>query len=80
MKVKVLIVQSCLTVLQPHGLQPTRLLCLWDFPGKSTGVSCHFFHQGIFSTQGLNPHLLHWQVDSLPLSHLGSQLYHLLVV
>ena len=25
----------------PHGLQPTRLLCPWDFPGKSTGVSCH---------------------------------------
>ena len=26
---------------QPHGLQPTRFLCLWDFPGKSTGVGCH---------------------------------------
>ena len=26
---------------RPHGLQPTRLLCLWDFPGKSTGVGCH---------------------------------------
>ena len=26
---------------QPHGLQPTRLFCPWDFPGKSTGVSCH---------------------------------------
>ena len=26
--------------LQPHGLQPTRLLCPWDFPGKSTGVGC----------------------------------------
>ena len=25
----------------PHGLQPTRLLCSWDFPGKSTGVGCH---------------------------------------
>ena len=25
---------------RPHGLQPTRLLCLWDFPGKSTGVGC----------------------------------------
>ena len=24
-----------------HGLQPTRLLCTWDFPGKSTGVGCH---------------------------------------
>ena len=29
------------TLLQPHGLQATRLLCPWDFPGKSTGVGCH---------------------------------------
>ena len=28
---------------QPRGLQPTRLLCPWDFPGKSTGVGCHCF-------------------------------------
>ena len=26
---------------QSHGLQPTRFLRLWDFPGKSTGVGCH---------------------------------------
>ena len=26
---------------RPHGLQPTRLLRAWDFPGKSTGVGCH---------------------------------------
>ena len=26
---------------RPHGPQPTRLLCPWDFPGKSTGVGCH---------------------------------------
>ena len=25
----------------PHGLQHTRLLCPWDFPGKNTGVGCH---------------------------------------
>ena len=24
-----------------HELQPTRLFCPWDFPGKSTGVGCH---------------------------------------
>ena len=24
----------------PHGLQPTRILRPWDFPGKSTGVEC----------------------------------------
>ena len=34
--------------LQPHGLQPTRVLCPQDSPGKSTGVGCHFVLQGIF--------------------------------
>ena len=38
----------------PYGLQPTRLLRPWDFPGKNTGVGCHFPLQGIFPTQGLN--------------------------
>ena len=33
---------------------PTSLLCPWDFPGKNTGVGCHFLLQGIFPTQGLN--------------------------
>ena len=27
---------------------------------------------GIFPDQGLNPHLLHWQANPLPLSHQGS--------
>ena len=27
--------------LRPHGPQPTRLFCPWDFPGKSTGEGCH---------------------------------------
>ena len=27
--------------LRPHGLQPTKLLHPWDFPGKSTRVGCH---------------------------------------
>ena len=33
---------------------------------------CHFLLQGIFSTEGSNPGLLHWQADSLPLSPLRS--------
>ena len=40
------------------------------FPGKNTGVGCHFLLQGIFLTQESNPHLLcllHWQGGSLPL-------------
>ena len=61
--------------LGSRGLQPTRLLCPWDSPGKNTVVGCCFLLQGIFPTQGSNPHLqrlLHWQVDSLTLSPLGN--------
>ena len=46
----------------------------WTFPGKTTGVGCHFLLQGVFPIQGSNPwvlRLLHWQAGSLPLSHLG---------
>ena len=49
---------SCPTPSRSHGLQPTRLLCPWDSPGKYTGVGCYFLLQGIFLTQGLNPCLL----------------------
>ena len=58
----------------PHGLYPARLLCPWDFPDKNTEVGWHFFLQGIFPTQRLNPHLLHLQTESLPLSHQRSPL------
>ena len=37
--------------LRPHVLQPARLLCPWDSPGKNTGVGCHALLQGIFPTQ-----------------------------
>ena len=46
--------QLCPTV-QLHGLHPTRLLCL----GKNIRVGCQALFQGIFPTQGSNPHLLH---------------------
>ena len=55
-------------------MEPARLLRPWDFPGKDTGVGCHFLLQEVFLTSGSNPRLLHWQADSLPLSHLGSVL------
>ena len=55
--------------LRPHGLQPTRLLCPWDSPGKCTGVAYHFLLQGIFPTRGSNPCLLH-------LLHRKCILYH----
>ena len=52
---------------RPHGLQPTRLLRPWDFPGKSTGVGCHCLLQqtgiqrgklpmGVFNELGLKWH------------------------
>ena len=40
--------------LQPQR-NPTRLLCPWKFPGKYSGVGCHFLLQGIFLTQGIKP-------------------------
>ena len=68
------VAEPCPTLRLPHGLQPSRLLCPWDSPGKCTGVGCHALLQRIFLTQGSNPgllHLLHWQAGSLPLvSHL----------
>ena len=44
--------------VQPHGPLPSRLPCPWDFPSKNTGVGCHSLLQEIFSSQGLDPHLL----------------------
>ena len=51
--------------LQPHGLQPARLLCLWNPPGKNTGVGYHSLLQGIFLTEGSNLGLLHCRQRSL---------------
>ena len=64
------------SLLQPHGRQPIRLPCSWNFLGKNIGVRP-------FPPPGDLPHpriklrllcLLHWQVDSLPLYHVGSPL------
>ena len=67
MKVKVKVTQLCLTLcaLMNYSLPG-------DPPGKNTGLGSHFLLQGIFLTQRLNLHLLHWQGSSSPLSHLGS--------
>ena len=66
----------CMRVLRHLSLWTVahRLLCPWDSPGKNAGVGCHALLQAIFSTQGLNPcllHLLHRQAGSLPLVPLG---------
>ena len=67
-------------VVHPHGLQPTRLLHLWNFPWKKTGMDFHFLLQGIILTQESNPHLLLLlcqQADSLLLSPLESHCVHI---
>ena len=65
---------------------PHQLLCVCSVMSDSEtpGCSVHgifqtrilewvsFLLQGSFLTQGLNLCLLHWRVDSLPLSHWGS--------
>ena len=59
--------------LKPHGLEPAKLLCPWDFPDRNTGLGCHFVLQGIFPTRESNLiflWLLHSQADSFQLSHL----------
>ena len=50
---------------RPHGLQPTRLLRPWDFPGKSTGVGCHclLLWEG---HQFLNIHIKLWHPSLIP--------------
>ena len=67
---------SCVQLLEtPWTIAHQAPLLLRFFPGKNARLGCHFFLQGIFPTQGLNSCLLcllHWQADSLPLSHLGS--------
>ena len=66
---------SCLVVsdsLRSHGLQPAKLVCPWNSPGKNTEVVSGSLLQGIFPDQGSNPGLLHCRrILYLP-SHQGS--------
>ena len=60
---------------QPHEFQPARLLSLRDFPGKNTGLGCHFLLQGILPTQKSNLCLMISCTaadDTLPLRYWGS--------
>ena len=49
--------------LQPHGLQPTGLLCPWNSPAKSTGVDSIVEHEGSVSiqVQGFGSPVFHLQ-------------------
>ena len=62
--------QSCPTVYNPMDCSPSGSSLPGNFPGRSTGVGCHFLLQGIFLTQVSNLglpcsrqilyHLSHW--------------------
>ena len=68
---------SHVQTLPHHGLQPARLLCPWNF-SRQEYWNTRIPPPGDLSTQRLNPDLrcfLHWQTDSLPLSHLRSPTY-----
>ena len=61
--------------LPPHGLQPTKLLCPWNSPGKNTGMGCSFLLQVIFPIKRWNSGLLHCRQILNHLSRQGSPLW-----
>ena len=69
----VALIQSLLC-LRPHVQKPARLFCPWYFPGKNTGVGCHFL-LGDLPDPGIEPASPAWQADSLPVSRLGGPMY-----
>ena len=56
---------SHVQLFEPHGLRPTRLLRLWDFPGKSTGVSFHCLFQLVCSPAWSTKFLIYSVLDLL---------------
>ena len=67
-----LVIQFCLTLRDSMDCSLPGSSVHVIFPGKNTGVGCHFLLQGIFLTQGLNPGLLHCRQILYHLSHQGS--------
>ena len=65
------VTQSCPALCNPMDCSPPGSSVLGIFQARILEWVCHFLLQGIFPSQGSNPYLLHGQVDSLPLSHLG---------
>ena len=64
--------QSCPTLCDLMDCSPPGSSVHGESPGKNTGVGCHAFLQGIFSTQGFNPGLPHCKWLLYHLSHQGS--------
>ena len=67
-----LVVQSCLTLCNPMGCGPPGSSVHGSLQARILEWVAISSSRGIFPTQGSNPRLLHWQADSLLLSHLGS--------
>ena len=68
------LLQACLTLCDPMDCSLPGSSIHGIFPGKNSGVGCHFLLQRIFLIQGSNPHLsglLSWQVGSVPLAPPG---------
>ena len=51
-----------------------------EFPKQEYSSGLPFPPPGDLPYPGIKPTLLHWQADSLPLSHLGSPLYNILAI
>ena len=58
--------------LQPHGLQPARLLCPCNSPGQNAGVGSCFLLRGIFPINGLNWGFRHCRWILFQLNYQGS--------
>ena len=69
--VVMVLLRSHVRLFGPHGWEPPRLLCEWNFPGRNTGVGCHVLLPGISPTQGSNVGLLHCKQILHHLSRLG---------
>ena len=50
-----LVATLCLTLPPPHGVQPARLLCPRNFPGKNTGEGYHYPSPGDLPDPGIKP-------------------------
>ena len=72
------VTHSCLTLCDPLDCVTHQAPLSMEFSRRDAGVGSNFLLQGIFPTQGSNPHLLHllhWQAGSLPLVPTGKRLY-----
>ena len=69
------VTKLCLTLCDTMNCSTPSSSVHGDFSDKNTGVGYHLLLQAVFLTMGSNPSLLHWQVDSLPLSHQESPLF-----